>query len=218
LIDTYDTLAAAQRIVQAGLKPAAVRIDSGDLAMLSQSVRAILDSGGLRGTQIIASGDLDEHRIARLVAGLAPIDSFGVGTSISTVRDAPALSGVYKLVETERNGRVSPTVKLSTGKRTFPGRKQVWRVSERGRALYDVIGLADEAGQEGRPLLKCVMRDGRRLQPSPALADIQRNAMERLAELPPSVIVLEDAVPLAVRISGPLDGLARSAVRADHHG
>jgi nicotinate phosphoribosyltransferase len=115
LIDTYDTLAAAQRIVQAGLKPAAVRIDSGDLAMLSRSVRAILDSGGLRATQIIASGDLDEHRIARLVAGLAPIDSFGVGTSISTVREAPALSGVYKLVETERNGRVSPTVKLSTG-------------------------------------------------------------------------------------------------------
>jgi nicotinate phosphoribosyltransferase len=84
--------------------------------------------------------------------------------------------------------------------------------------LYDVIGLADEAGQEGRPLLKCVMRDGRRLRPSPAIADVQRNAVERLAEFPPSVTALEDAVPLAVRISGPLDALARSAVHADHHG
>jgi nicotinate phosphoribosyltransferase len=215
LIDTYDTINAANRIVQAGLTPAAVRIDSGDLTLVSRSVRAILDAGGLRATRILVSGDLDEHRISQLVGSLAPVDSFGVGTSISTVRDAPALGGIYKLVETERQGRVTPTLKLSTGKRTFPGRKQVWRVTDRGRALYDVIGLGTEMEQEGRPLLKCVMRDGRRLEPSPRFVDVQRNAIERLAELPPSVTPLEGAIALPVTISPALDALARSAHRAE---
>jgi nicotinate phosphoribosyltransferase len=213
LIDTYDTIAAAQRLVEARLTPAAVRIDSGDLAMVSRSVRAILDAGGLRATRIIVSGDLDEHRIAELVSSAAPVDSFGVGTSISTVRDAPALGGVYKLVETERHGRVTPTVKLSTGKRTFPGRKQVWRVSEKGQALYDVIGLTDETSQGGRPLLTCVMRQGQRLAPSPDLAALQQNARQRVGELPASVTALDGPVPLTVRISPALDALARSA----HH-
>ena len=212
LIDTYDTVACAQRLVQAGLTPAAVRIDSGDLAMVSRSVRAILDAGGLRATRIIVSGDLDEHRIAQLVSS-APVDSFGVGTSISTVRDAPALGGVYKLVETGRHGYARPTVKLSTGKRTFPGRKQVWRVTERGRALYDVIGLTDETEQEGRPLLKCVMQRGRRLEPSPVFTALQHNAQQRIAEMPASVTALEGAVPLTVRISAALDALARAAHR-----
>lgn len=213
LIDTYDTVTAAERLVQAGLTPAAVRIDSGDLAMLSRTVRAILDAGGLRSTRIIVSGDLDEHRIAQLVSGAAPVDSFGVGTSISTVVDAPALGGVYKLVETEHHGHVTPTVKLSTGKRTFPGRKQVWRVSEDGRAAYDVIGLIDESAQEGRPLLQCVMRQGRRVAPSPELSAVQRNARHRFAELPGSVTALESAAPLTVRISPALDALARAAHR-----
>jgi nicotinate phosphoribosyltransferase len=213
LIDTYDTIDAAKRLVQAGLTPAAVRIDSGDLAMVSRSVRAILDAGGLRATRIIVSGDLDEHRIAQLVSSMAPVDSFGVGTSISTVRDAPALGGVYKLVETEHHGHITPTVKLSTGKRTFPGRKQVWRVSEKGYAPYDVIGLSDETGQEGRPLLTCVMRDGRRLAPSPDFSALQENARQRLGELPASVTALEAPAPLMVRISPALDALARSA----HH-
>jgi nicotinate phosphoribosyltransferase len=213
LIDTYDTIVAAQRLVEAGLTPAAVRIDSGDLAMVSRSVRAIFDAGGLRATRIIVSGDLDEHRIAELVSGLAPVDSFGVGTSISTVRDAPALGGVYKLVETERDGHVTPTVKLSTGKRTFPGRKQVWRVGEPGHALYDVIGLMGETGQEGRPLLTCVMRDGQRVAQSPDFAASQQNARQRMNELPASVTALDSPHPLTVRISPALDALARSA----HH-
>jgi len=213
LIDTYDTIAAAQRLVEAGLTPAAVRIDSGDLAIVSRSVRAILDAGGLRNTRIIVSGDLDEHRIAELVSSAAPIDSFGVGTSISTVRDAPALGGVYKLVETERHGRVTPTVKLSAGKHTLPGRKQVWRVSEKGEALFDTIGLTDETGQEGRPLLTCVMRQGQRLAPSPDLAVVQQNARQRIGELPAMVTTLDAPAPLTVRISPALDALARSA----HH-
>jgi nicotinate phosphoribosyltransferase len=210
LIDTYDAIVATQRLVQAGLTPAAVRIDSGDLLMLSRSVRAILDAGGLRATRIIVSGDLDEHRIAQLVSSLAPVDSFGVGTSISTVSDAPALGGVYKLVETEHHGHIRPTVKLSSGKRTLPGRKQVWRVSEQGYAPYDVIGLTDER-QDGRPLLRCVMRDGQRVAPSPDFSTLQKNARQRIAELPASVTTLDAPAPLMVRISPALDALARSA-------
>jgi nicotinate phosphoribosyltransferase len=215
LIDTYDTVTAAEHIVHAGLTPAAVRIDSGDLEALSRAVRAVLDAGGLRNTRILVSGDLDEHRVASLVAHRAPIDAFGVGTAISTVRDAPALGGIYKLVETEHDGRVSPTLKLSAGKRTFPGRKQVWRVTEHGRARFDVMGLEHER-LEGHALLKPVMRDGRRIEPPPAFAQLQRNALDRVAELPQSVTALEGAVPLTLRISRALDDLTRSAEHAGH--
>ena len=128
LIDTYDSIAAARRIVGAGLRPAAVRLDSGDLVRLSRSVRDILDAGGLADTQILASGDLDEHKFAAVVSSGAPIDGFGVGTALSTSSDAPALSGVYKLVEIDRAGTMTPVMKLSAGKRTYPGAKQLWRV------------------------------------------------------------------------------------------
>lgn len=144
LIDTYDTLAAARLIVSSGLRPAAVRLDSGDLVSLSRSVRQILDEGGLREVHIVASGDLDEHRIASLLAEGAPIDAFGVGTALSTSRDAPALGGIYKLVEVERDGDEVPVMKLSGGKHSFPGRKQAWRVVQDDSAQRDILALADE--------------------------------------------------------------------------
>ena len=105
LLDTYDTLAAARLLVAEGLRPPAVRLDSGDLGALAVEVRRILDGGGLQATRILASGELDEHRIATLVAAGAPIDGFGVGAAISTGGDVPSLGGVYKLVEIERDGR-----------------------------------------------------------------------------------------------------------------
>ena len=142
LIDTYDSLRAAERIVASGLGPAAVRLDSGDVVSLSRSVRRILDAGGLTDTKILASGDLDEYQIARIVAQGAPVDGFGVGTALSTSSDAPALGGVYKLVEVERDGVMAPVMKLSADKRTLPGCKQVWRVHEDGVASFDVIGRA----------------------------------------------------------------------------
>ena len=108
LIDTYDTEEAARRIVKAGLRPAAVRLDSGDFVALSFSVRRILDEGGLQQTGIFVSGDLDEDQVAALVKAGAPVDGFGVGTALSTSNDAPALGGVYKLVEVERDGRLCP--------------------------------------------------------------------------------------------------------------
>lgn len=213
LVDTYDTLTAARRIVEAGLCPAAVRLDSGDLAALARDVRATLDAGGLRDTKILASGDLDEHRIAALVASGAPIDVFGVGTALSTVSDAPALGGVYKLVETERHGQLVPAVKLSAGKRSLPGRKQVWRVSEGTSAAHDVIGLASEPGPRGRPLVHPVMRGGRRLGPSPSLDQLRRRAAASRAELPGGVSAIDGRATFPVRVSADLEELARKAGR-----
>lgn len=213
LIDTYDTIAATRRIIASGLRPKGVRLDSGDLLALSRQVRQILDAGGLHATRILVSGDLDEHRINALIQAGAPIDGFGVGTALSVVNDAPALGGVYKLVETTEGGRARPTVKLSSGKRTFPGRKQVWRVTEGGIATHDVMGLHDETAQDGRALLSQVMRGGARVAPATPLVDVRQRCLARVAQLPPSVRALAPGAPYAVRVSATLDQLARSAVK-----
>lgn len=212
LIDTYDTAAAARRIVQAGLRPSAVRIDSGDLAALAREVRQVFDAGGLTATRILVSGDLDEWQIEKLLAAGAPIDEFGVGTAISTVRDAPGLGGVYKLVETMEGKSARPTVKLSTGKRTYPGRKQVWRVTQAGIADYDVLGLEGETGQDGRPLLVRAMRQGVRVLPAVPLEETRQRALERVAQLPPSLRAMAPGPAYTVRLSPALDALVRSAL------
>jgi nicotinate phosphoribosyltransferase len=142
LLDTYDTIAAARKVVASGLRPRSVRLDSGDLVELSRRVRSILDAGGLGETTIFVSGDLDESRIAQIVEAGAPVDGFGVGTALSTSSDAPSLGAIYKLVELEREGRTVPVMKKSPGKQTLPGRKQVWRRFEGGRAMEDTIELA----------------------------------------------------------------------------
>ena len=202
LIDTYDTVAAARAIVSAGLRPRAVRLDSGDVVALSREVRRIFDEHGLHDTRILASGDLDELRIAEIVKAGAPIDGFGVGTAISTSFDAPALSGVYKLAEIERNHRTVPVMKKSPGKATYPGRKQVWRVFHDGVAVEDVLTLAaDEPPPGSRPLLTEVMKDGVRLE-KPSLATIRERCRLGIAELPESVRGLRSAAyPVQIRIA-----------------
>ena len=188
LIDTYDAVQAARDITAAGLKPATVRLDSGDLLELSRDVRRVLDEGGLSGTRILASGDLDEDRVGALVSAGAPVDAFGVGTALSTSSDSPALGGVYKLVAVERGGRMVPVVKLSAGKRTLGGAKQVWRVARDGTALRDWIGLAGEPAPEaGRPLLRHVMTGGRRIVEAPPLPELREACLRAVAELPESV-------------------------------
>jgi nicotinate phosphoribosyltransferase len=212
LIDTYDTVAAARRIVRAGLRPSAVRIDSGDLAALAREVRGVFDGGGLTATKILVSGDLDEWQIEKLLEAGAPIDGFGVGTAISTVRDAPGLGGVYKLVETMEGASARPTGKLSTGKRSYPGRKQVWRVTEAGIADYDVLGLEGETGQDGRPLLVRAMRQGVRVLPAVPIEEMRQRATERVGQLPASLRAIAPGPAYTVRISPRLDALVRSAL------
>jgi nicotinate phosphoribosyltransferase len=218
LVDTYDTLEATRLIVQSGLRPSAVRLDSGDLAVLAREVRSILDAGGLSATKILASGELDEWRIAALVGAGAPIDGFGVGAAISTAGDVPSLGGVYKLVEIERDGTRVGVAKLSESKQTWPGCKQVWRRLEGGTAVGDLVALAEEPAPDGCvPLLEQVMAGGRRTAAKPALQDIQRRARTLVAELPAGVRRLRDADAYPVALSAPLQAAGREVTaRAAH--
>jgi len=186
LLDTFDVNAAATMVIDAGLRPQGVRIDSGDLAGASRSVRVLLDRAGLASTRIIASGDLDEWKIADLVAVNAPVDTFAVGTALATSDDAPALGGVYKLVELEDHGVVRTVMKRSEGKRTWPGAKQVWRSENGGVAIADLIALDDETPSllSARPLLEQTMRNGVRITPQPSLEEARLHCRRATDALP----------------------------------
>lgn len=171
LVDTYDTIAAVRRLARDfGSGVSAVRLDSGDLLELSKQVRQILDEAGMTETKIFASSDLNETRIADLISRGAKIDSFGVGTELATSYDSPALAGVYKLAAIEEDGRVSMRIKLSHDKLTYPGAKQVWRLTDKAdKYAGDLITLADEAPPDvdssvgtgsWRPLLVPVLKQG----------------------------------------------------------
>ena len=209
LIDTYDTVEGARRAAEVarelageGITISGVRLDSGDLASLSVAVREILDANGLPDVDILASGDLDEHSVSTLVAGGAPIDAFGIGTQLGTSADAPALGAVYKLVE----DAAGPKMKLAEGKVTLPGRKQVWRLSDR-----DVVALHDEDVPGGRPLLVPVMAAGRPTRSEP-LAESRARCAAALAALPPDLRSLERA-PYPVWKVDTSPGLAALASR-----
>jgi nicotinate phosphoribosyltransferase len=185
LLDTYDVRDAVKKIIAMGRKPAGVRLDSGDLAKDSQWVRAQLDKAGWQDVKIFASGDLDETRIAALVAKHAAIDAFGVGTALATPGDAPHLNLVYKLVEVERDGQVREAAKLSAAKVTYPGRKQVFRYSKpTGEYRFDRIALDGEAADGGEPMLVEVMRGGRRTTPAEQVIDLRGRCLAGLARLP----------------------------------
>jgi nicotinate phosphoribosyltransferase len=206
LIDTYDTLRAAHEVVglrREGVPVAAVRLDSGDLAELSRAVRGILDAGGCGAVQIVASGNLDEIEIERLLAAGAPIDTFGVGTKLDVSADAPYLDCVYKIQEYD--GR--PRRKRSTGKATWPGRKQVYREYDAaGRIVRDTIGLSDER-LPGTPLLQPVMREGRRLT-QPSLQQARDFACRESGTLPDRCRRIVDPEPLVPDVSPGLRALA----------
>jgi nicotinate phosphoribosyltransferase len=157
-----------------------VRLDSSDLIALSFGARQILDAGGLTDTMIFPSGGVDEHFIAAAVARGAPIDAFGVGRRLGVSADAPYLDMAYKLVAYD--GR--PVLKLSAGKASWPGPKQVWRSREADGGSEDHVTLADEPGPPAaEPLLAPVMADGRRLSDEP-LAARRARAQREVAALP----------------------------------
>ena len=217
LIDTYDTVAAARqvatlapRLAARGIGIRGVRLDSGDLDALSREVRRVLDEAGLDRTTIFASGNLDEYRVRALVAAGAPIDAFGIGTSLTTSADAPCLDAVYKLQEYAGVARR----KRSAGKATWPGRKQVFRMVDRdGGWDHDVVTIEHDI-QPGTPLLDLVMADGRRLRPPEPLAASRRRARDQLAALPARLRNLEDAAePYGVEIAPALAALAQEVDR-----
>jgi nicotinate phosphoribosyltransferase len=167
LVDTYDVRAAVEKIIALGRKPSGIRLDSGDVLAESRWARARLDRAGWHEVQIFASGELDENRIEALLRDGACLDAFGVGTALSTSADAPHIGVIYKLVEVADDGIVRNTAKFSEAKKTYPGRKQVFRRSDgEGNYAGDTIALEDELVPGAEPLLVPVMRAGRRIQPS----------------------------------------------------
>ncbi|MBX6421635.1 MAG: nicotinate phosphoribosyltransferase [Nevskia sp.] len=212
LLDTYDTEAAAEKVVRlaprlrrAGIRVGGVRIDSGDLAAHARRVRDILDRGGLRDVTIFASSNLDEDQLARLLRDGSPIDGFGVGTRMDVSADAPYLDCAYKLQEYAGRARR----KRSEGKASWPGRKQVWRrYDAAGMAAGDAVALEGEA-QDGSALIEPVMRGGRRLRPDPPLQAARARLQEQLSRLPSALRSLDEARPYPVEISAGLKRLAQ---------
>ncbi|MER3400605.1 MAG: nicotinate phosphoribosyltransferase [Thermoflexus sp.] len=214
LIDTYDTLEGArkaarvaQEMARKGQRLLGVRLDSGDLLALSREVRRILDEAGLREVRILASGGLDEYRIAALLEAGAPIDAFGVGTRMGVSEDAPWLDMVYKLVAYE--GR--PARKRSPGKASLPGPKQVFRFyAEDGQMQEDVLALREETVPGGMPLLEKVMEGGRLLRPHPPLAILRERFQKEFRRLPERYKALRNAPRYPVRLSPALASLTNA--------
>jgi nicotinate phosphoribosyltransferase len=219
LLDTYDTEAAAQKLVnlaprlgERGIAIRGVRIDSGDLAAHARAVRTILDAGGLNQVTIFGSGDLDEHRIRELLAGGAPFDGFGIGTRLDASTDAPTLDMVYKLQEYAGQ----PRRKRSEGKATWPGRKQVYRRgAAEGTFAGDCLGL-EQYPQPGEPLLVQVMEQGRRLQAPESPSLIRERVRVQLAALPAELRADETASPYPVDIAPELRELTARLDRKPH--
>jgi nicotinate phosphoribosyltransferase len=202
-------VALAPKLAALGITIRAVRLDSGDMTALSKSVRRILDAGGLAKVAIFASGGLDEDGIAAMLAAGAPVDGFGVGTSLTTSSDAPALDCAYKMQEYAG----LPRRKRSAGKATWPGRKQVWRrYGDDGGMAADTLSLESDT-QAGEPLIVPVMRAGRRLAPSPPLADVRARAARNLQLLPEPLRRLQGGAQYPVQIAAPLVELAAEVDR-----
>jgi nicotinate phosphoribosyltransferase len=211
LIDTYDTEAAARKVVAlaprlkaAGISVSGVRLDSGDLIALSKSVRRILDEGGIADVTIFASGGLDEDQLMAMAKANAPIDGFGIGTSLTTSSDAPALDCAYKLQEYAG----LPRRKRASGKATLPGRKQVWRrYGPDGRMAGDTLSVEND-DQDGNALIHRVMQAGKRVSPAPTLDEIRKHAARELQRLPASLRELEPSTTYPVQVGETLVDIA----------
>jgi nicotinate phosphoribosyltransferase len=218
LVDTYDTLEGVRKVAELArelgddFRVRGVRLDSGDLGELAKRSRRILDEAGLESVEIFASGGLDEWKVRELLDDGAPIDGFGVGTRMGVSMDAPSLDIAYKMTSYDGRGRV----KLSSGKPTLPGRKQVFRLEDgNGVDVGDVIALAGES-LSGRPLLRKVMEGGKRRRYDDDTLDAARErAARELGRLPERVRALEDAdPPYPVEVSHELERHTKSVREA----
>ncbi len=213
LIDTYDTIAAAHKAVSVAEEMAArgqrlqgVRIDSGDLVRLAKEVRHIFDAAGMTDVKIIGSGGLDEYDLADFSNAEAPYDSYGVGTKMGVSADAPWSDIAYKLVEYAGN----PVVKLSPGKISWPGKKQVFRQRDgKGLLQRDIIGLRDENLPRMEPLLCKVMDRGKVVSPQPTLDDSRTILRQEFAFLPESAKAIRNPSSYPVEFTPRLSALLK---------
>ncbi len=184
LIDTYDTIEGVKNAIKVakrkGIRIKGVRIDSGDLVILSREVRKILDGNGFRDAIVFASGGINEYKIKELIDKKAPIDGFGVGTELVTSADLPYLDCAYKLVE--YNGK--PKMKLSTKKITVPFKKQLFRIFRNGKILKDIVTHFDETVEDGVKMLKLYIKDGELVRNSPSIQDIREKTLINFKTLP----------------------------------
>jgi nicotinate phosphoribosyltransferase len=212
LIDTYDTEQGARKVVELAPRLAAdgiairgVRIDSGDLTAMARKVRGILDEGGLSEVIILVSGGINEDVLQTMMKEKAPIDGFGIGVNLAASVDVPALDCAYKLQEYAGK----PKRKLSEGKATWPGRKQVWRAYDAdGRMRGDILSLENDR-QPGEALIVPVMRTGKRVAPVPTLAQIRERAAGDLNRLPGPLARLESGFDYPVNVADALTALAK---------
>ncbi len=215
LIDTYDTIKGAHKAVsiaremaKRGEKLNGVRLDSGDLVELSKEVRAVLRQAGFNDVSIFASGGLDEFDISRLLENGSEIDAFGIGTKMGVSADAPYTDMAYKLVQYNRR----PVLKLSPGKLTLVGEKQVFRRKSNDQLIKDFIGLRHE-DFEGEPLLNVYMKNGKRTQPSESLQDIRERFLDEFSLLDESCKRLEKPATFPVGITPDLEELQDQITR-----
>jgi len=217
LIDTYDTENGARKVVELaprlkadGISIRGVRIDSGDLTGSARKVRCILDDGGLKEVIILVSGGVNEDVLQTMMQEKAPIDGFGIGVSLDVSTDVPALDCAYKLQEYAG----TPRRKLSEGKETWPGRKQVWRQYDAlARMRGDILSIEGDT-QSGETLIAPVMRAGKRVAPAPTLTQIRARATRDLARLPEPLKRLETGAAYPVTISDALKALAAQTDRS----
>jgi nicotinate phosphoribosyltransferase len=214
LIDTYDTEAGARKVVELaprlkadGIVIRGIRIDSGDLTAMAKKVRAILDAGGLKDVIILVSGGINEDVLQGMMRDQAPIDGFGIGVNLAASIDAPSLDCAYKL----QDYRGTPKRKLSEGKQTWPGRKQVWRTYSNGGQMAGDILTVESDQQPGEPLIVEVMRGGKRVGPAPTLAQIRERAAADLARLPEPLRQLQLGAEYPVKVADALKSLAQEA-------
>jgi nicotinate phosphoribosyltransferase len=217
LVDTYDTLTGvadairvAHELRRSGQQVDAVRLDSGDLVDLARRTRRLIDDAGLAGVRILARGGLDEYELARLEGAGAPIDGYGIGTRLGMSADAPVLDMAYKLVAYGDR----PSLKLSAGKATVVGPKQVWRRREgRGLLVEDVLAARDEPppGREWEPLLERVVHRGRP-ESRPTLSEGRRRHAEEMRSMPRELLSLHPTCSVPVRTSAVLEERQRRAV------
>jgi len=215
LVDTYDSVegarhaaAVAKEMQKRGHTLIGVRLDSGDMVSLSRKVRKIFDAAGLSEVKIFASSGFDEFKIAKVISEGAAIDAFGVGTKVGVSADAPFVDIVYKMVRFK--GR--DVRKLSPGKVTLAGEKQVFRTSDQnGCYSEDIIGQRDEIIAEGQPLLEKVMENGRLLYPHPQLNMLQERFKENFAALDDGYKSIQDHKAYPVKLSTRLQNLQKES-------
>jgi nicotinate phosphoribosyltransferase len=221
LIDTYDTIEGAQNAVEVAREMAArgqrlrgVRIDSGDLASLDLEVRRILDLAGLHDVKIVASGGLDEYDLESFSQQGIPYDSYGVGTRMGVSADAPWFDVAYKLVEYDDR----PVLKLSTGKASWPGKKQVFRLTDdKGRLVKDLIALRGERLSEAEPLLEKVMENGKIIGARPSLRESRERFAAEFKCLDEAHKGVRSPAHYPVELSPELDSLRDSMERRLQH-